>query len=218
MKLFNNMVAKKSFLRAVPLLLVAAMLVGFAPQRGDKKKKKGKNEPSETQLFREEVAGYRQECKSALKPYKYSFGRTTFFNYKPYNTLKEVEVSMMLDATYKFTFNAQGVTMDKITVRVYNRPSDYNTRVLLYEKKGVGGGSFHFTSEQLMESMREHYKKEGVTGDDLDKLLLPKVYIDYVIPAIDQEYEEDPETGRRKAIIKKGAIVFASGYENLEAR
>ena len=31
----------------------------------------------------------------------------------------------------------------------------------------------------------------------------------------DITFEEDPDTGRRKVVVKRGAIVFASGYENL---
>ncbi|MBL4607064.1 MAG: hypothetical protein JKY01_04465, partial [Pseudomonadales bacterium] len=131
--------------------------------------------------------------------------------------LKEIEVALMLNASYKFNFDARGVTEDKILVQVYNRPTDYNKRVLLYEKKSVGGGSFFFTSKQLTENMRKHYEGKGMAEEELDKLLLTKVYLDYIIPAIDMDYEEDPETGRRKAVVKKGAIVFASGYENLEA-
>lgn len=201
------------------LLVVSVSLTSVAPQKKDKKNKNAnKGEVDPMAQFREEVAGYRKDCKAALKPYRYSFGRTTFFNYKAYNTVKEVEVSLMLDASYKFTFNANGVTEDKIAVKVYNRPSDYNKRVLLYEKKGIGGGSFHFTSNQLFENLKKHYLAQGTSEEELKKLLLNKVYIDYVIPAVDIEYEEDPETGRRKALIKKGAIVFASGYENLEAR
>ena len=132
--------------------------------------------------------------------------------------MKEVEVSLMLNATYKFAFNAQGVTQENIGVKVYNRPSDYNKRIMLYEKKGVGGGSFHFTSNQLFENLRKHYREKGMAEEELEKLLLTKVYIDYIIPAVDVDYEEDLHTGRKKAVIKKGAIVFASGYENLEAR
>lgn len=206
----------KSFISIVVLLVVSSMLVSIAPQKGGKKKG-GKKEIDPKAAFKEEVAGYRKDCKAALKPYRYSFGRTTYFNYKSYNTLKEIEVSLMLNATYKFNFNASGVTEDAITLQVYNRPTDYNKRVLLYEKKNIGGGSFHFTSTHLAEAMRKHYADKGMTADNLDKLLLTKVYLDYIIPAVDQDYEEDPETGRRKATIKKGAIVFASGYENLQA-
>ncbi|MBL4704553.1 MAG: hypothetical protein JKY54_08525, partial [Flavobacteriales bacterium] len=131
---------KRTYRYIVPLLLVATLLVSFSlDQKGDKKKKAGKNQVDPAVQFRDEVAGYRKECKAALKPFRYSFGRTTYFNYRGYNTVKEVEVSLMLNARYKFCFNAQGVTMEPIKIQVYNRPSDFNTRVLLYEKSGIGG-------------------------------------------------------------------------------
>jgi len=214
---------KRSYRIIVPILLVATILVSFSLDQKEDKKKGKKQKGSKNQVdpmvaFREEVGGYRKECKAALKPYRYSFGRTTFFNYKGYNTAKEIEVSLMLDARYKFTFNAQGVTLEPIKVQVYNRPSDYNKRILLFEKSGISSGSFYFTSDQLFENLKKHYKEKGLSDEEIEKLLLSKVYIDYIIPAIDEEFEVDPESGRRKAILKKGAIVFASGYENLDTR
>lgn len=212
---------KRTYRIIVPILLVATILVSFSLDQKEDKKNKQKGKKTQVDpmaAFREEVGGFRKECKSALKPYRYSFGRTTFFNYKGYNTAKEIEVSLMLDARYKFTFNAQGVTLEPIKVRVFNRPSDYNKRILLFEKNGISSGSFHFTSDQLFENLKKHYKEKGLPDDEVEKLLLSKVYIDYIIPAIDEEFEVDPESGRRKAILKKGAIVFASGYENLDQR
>ena len=197
-------------------VLLMGALVAFVPdQKGDKKKKSSKSGLDEAAEFKAQVAGYRKDCKAALKPYRYSFGRTTYFNYKSYNTLKEVEVALILNSSYKFTFNAEGVTVDPIQVKVYNKPSNYNKRILLFEKSSVSGGSFEFTSEQLVEKMKENYREKGLSDYELEKILLSKVYIDYIIPAIDEEFEEDESTGRRKVIVKRGAIVFASGYENL---
>jgi len=202
--------------RILTIILVVGALVSFVPdQKGDKKKKSSKSGLDAASEFKSQVAGYRKDCKAALKPYRYSFGRTTYFNYKSYNTLKEVEVALILNSSYKFTFNAEGVTVDPIQVKVYNKPSNYNKRILIYEKSSVSGGSFEFTSEQLVDKMKEHYKEKGLSDYELEKILLSKVYIDYIIPAIDEEFEEDPDSGRRKVVVKRGAIVFASGYENL---
>jgi len=202
--------------RILTIILVVGALVSFVPdQKGDKKKKSSKSGLDAASEFKSQVAGYRKDCKAALKPYRYSFGRTTYFNYKSYNTLKEVEVALILNSSYKFTFNAEGVTVDPIQVKVYNKPSNYNKRILIYEKSSVSGGSFEFTSEQLVDKMKEHYKEKGLSDYELEKILLSKVYIDYIIPAIDEEFEEDPDSGRRKVVVKRGAIFFASGYENL---
>jgi len=210
------MMRLNSKFKILTLILVVGALVSFVPdQKGDKKKKSSKSGLDAASEFKSQVAGYRKDCKAALKPYRYSFGRTTYFNYKSYNTLKEVEVALILNSSYKFTFNAEGVTVDPIQVKVYNKPSNYNKRILIYEKNSASGGSFEFTSEQLVEKMKEHYKEKGLSDYELDKILLSKVYIDYIIPAIDEEFEEDSETGRRKVVTKRGAIVFASGYENL---
>ncbi|MBT6029911.1 MAG: hypothetical protein HOH13_06360 [Crocinitomicaceae bacterium] len=206
----------KSYIKLLAGLAFMGLLVSFAPdQKEDKKKKSSKGGMDAASEFKSQVAGYRQACKAALKPFRYSFGRTTYFNYKPYNTMKEVEVALILNSDYKFTFNADGVTVEPIQISVYNKPASYNNRILIFEKKSVSGGSFEFTSEKLLENMRNHYKEKGLSDYELEKILLSKVYVDYTIPAIDEEFEEDPDTGRRKVVVKRGAIVFASGYENL---
>ena len=44
---------------------------------------------------------------------------------------------------------------------------------------------------------------------------LKKLYISYIIPAIDREIEIDPETGKEIKVVTKGAIVLAIGYSNI---
>lgn len=196
----------------------AALLSFTFDQRGDGKKKKGrKGEVDPLVEFRELVTGYRADCKKGLKPYRYSFGRTTYFNYKSYRTKKEIEVSLPLNATYKFNFNASGVTSEKITVRVYNKSNDYSNRFLLFEKKNVGGNSFSFTSSQLFGNLKEQYRAKGYSQEKINAVQLNRIFIEYVIPASDIEKVMNENTGRMTSVSKKGAIVFASGYENLEA-
>lgn len=206
------------------IVAISACMLSFTvlDQRGQdkdkkKKKKKGKEQVDPMAEYRQEVAQYRLDCKKALKPYRYSFGRTTFFNYRSYNTSKELEVSLLLDASYKFCFNAQGVKEKAIGVRVYNKSKDYKSRELLYEKKGVSGNSFSFTSNELLTALKERYRAKGYDEERVNKAILSKIFIDYIIPAIEDDYIDDDYTGRKTVVVKKGAIVFASGYENLEA-
>ena len=46
--------------------------------------------------------------------------------------------------------------------------------------------------------MKENCREKGLSDYELEKILLSKVYIDYIIPAIDEEFEEDESTGKEK--------------------
>ena len=47
------------------------------------------------------------------------------------------------------------------------------------------------------------------------KMRLKRLYINYIIPAIDREIEVDEITGNEVRVVTKGAIVLAIGYSNL---
>lgn len=200
------------------VLLFSSFYLIELDQDKKKKNKKGKKEQvNNISEFRQQVATYRLECRKDLKPFRYSFGKTTFFNYKPYNIRKEIEVAITLDAAYKFNFNAQGVSEKKIKVKVFDKSKEYNKRHLLFEKADVGGNTFSFTSSELYAKMKEHYQNEGLDQQQIDQIKLDRIYIDYIIPALEEERVINEQTGRTSAVVKRGAIVFASGYENLEA-
>ena len=165
--------------------------------------------------FLSELSEYRKVCRNALKPYRYDGSKTTHFSYKEYDYRKEVEIGTVQDSEYRLSFNSNGIKYDQIKVEIYDKPSKYNSRVLLYEKEGVGGNEFTVETAQMIERLKEVKREKGVDEEIIVRMRLKKLYISYIIPAIDREIEIDPETGKEIKVITKGAIVLAIGYSNI---
>ena len=165
--------------------------------------------------FLSELSEYRKVCRNALKPYRYDGSKTTHFSYKEYDYRKEVEIGTVQDSEYRLSFNSNGIKYDQIKVEIYDKPSKYNSRVLLYEKEGVGGNEFTVETAPMIERLKEVKREKGVDEEIIVRMRLKKLYISYIIPAIDREIEIDPETGKEIKVITKGAIVLAIGYSNI---
>ena len=165
--------------------------------------------------FLNELSEYRKLCRNALKPYRYDGAKTTHFSYKEYNYRKEVEIGTVQDSEYRLSFNSNGIKYDQIKVQIYDKPSKFKARVLLYEKDGVGGNEFTVETGPMLEKLKEVKREKGVDEEIIERMRLKKLYISYVIPAIDREIEVDPETGNEVKVITKGAIVLALGYSNI---
>jgi len=165
--------------------------------------------------FLSELSEYRKVCRNALKPYRYDGSKTTHFSYKEYDYRKEVEIGTVQDSEYRLSFNSNGIKYDQIKVEIYDKPSKYNSRVLLYEKEDVGGNEFTVETAQMIERLKEVKREKGVDEEIIVRMRLKKLYISYIIPAIDREIEIDPETGKEIKVITKGAIVLAIGYSNI---
>ena len=67
----------------------------------------------------------------------------------------------------------------------------------------------------MIERLKEVKREKGVDEEIIVRMRLKKLYISYIIPAIDREIEIDPETGKEIKVITKGAIVLAIGYSNI---
>ena len=165
--------------------------------------------------FLSELSEYRKVCRNALKPYRYDGSKTTHFSYKEYDYRKEVEIGTVQDSEYRLSFNSNGIKYDQIKVEIYDKPSKYNSRVLLYEKEGVGGNEFTVETAPMIERLKEVKREKGVDEEIIIRMRLKKLYISYIIPAIDREIEIDPETGKEIKVVTKGAIVLAIGYSNI---
>tara|TARA_Y100001968_G_scaffold328978_1_gene377285 strand:+ start:4153 stop:4755 length:603 start_codon:yes stop_codon:yes gene_type:complete len=165
--------------------------------------------------FLNELSEYRKLCRNALKPYRYDGAKTTHFSYKEYNYRKEVEIGTVQDSEYRLSFNSNGIKYDQIKVEIYDKPSKFKARVLLYEKDGVGGNEFTVETGPMLEKLKEVKREKGVDEEIIERMRLKKLYISYVIPAIDREIEVDPETGNEVKVVTKGAIVLALGYSNI---
>jgi hypothetical protein len=165
--------------------------------------------------FLTELSEYRKVCRTALKPYRYDGSKTTHFSYKEYDYRKEVEIGTVQDSEYRLSFNSNGIKYDQIKVQIYDKPIKYNSRVLLYEKEGVGGNEFTVETASMIEKLKEVKREKGVDEEIILRMRLKKLYISYIIPAIDREIEIDPETGNEVKVVTKGAIVLAIGYSNI---
>lgn len=195
---------------AFPLLLFLLISISTnvnAQRRGD--------EVDPYREFLNELSEYRKLCRNALKPYRYDGAKTTHFSYKEYNYRKEVEIGTVQDSEYRLSFNSNGIKYDQIKVQIYDKPSKFKARVLLYEKDGVGGNEFTVETGPMLEKLKEVKREKGVDEEIIERMRLKKLYISYVIPAIDREIEVDPETGNEVKVITKGAIVLALGYSNI---
>ncbi|MFN3917715.1 MAG: hypothetical protein ACK4K0_08225 [Flavobacteriales bacterium] len=189
----------------IPLFFVALTTgVVFA-------QKEKKVSPEESQ--QEMLETLRKDARAALKPYRYDASKTTIFSYKQFDYVKEVEIALSNSAEYIFSVNANGVQHDKITLLVYDKPEGAKGRVLLYEKKNVGGNNFTFKSDELLEKMKEDRKAKGVDQTVIDRMYLKNVYVDFVIPAVEKEVEADKKG--EVVVVKKGAVVIAVGYDNI---
>ncbi len=171
--------------------------------------------PTPYQEFLNELSEYRKICRTALKPFRYDGSKTTHFSYKEYDYIKEVEIGTVQNSEYRLSFNSNGIKYDQIKVQIYDKPSKYNSRVLLYEKEGVGGNEFTVDTGPMIDKLKEVKREKGVEEEIIMRLRLKKLYIDYVIPAVDRNIEVDPETGNEVKVVTKGAMVLAIGYSNL---
>ena len=207
------------------------------------------NQVSPYQEFLNELSEYRKLCRNALKPYRYDGSKTTHFSYKEYNYAKEVEIGTVQNSEYRLSFNSNGIRYDNIKVQIYDKSKNYKSRMLLYEKDGVGQNEFTVETGPMLEQLKENkllllnekyekligtaevdakYKhlsteqhlknlndRKKVDEKIISKMRLKRLYINYIIPAIDREIEVDEITGNEVRVVTKGAIVLAIGYSNL---
>lgn len=164
--------------------------------------------------YREEVSAYKKACRIALKPYRYDGVKTTHFSYKPYEYLKEVEIATIQNAEYRLSYNTNGIYHDKIKIQIYDRASKDKRRVLLYEKSGVGGNEFSFETSQMIEKLKEYKLEKGIDSAIVNEMRLKKIFINYIIPAVDRTTEIN-EFGEEILVKIKGVIVLCVGYSNL---
>ncbi len=140
----------------------------------------GKKEKENDTCKRDESAA---AVKKEMVPFRFEKTTTTHIIFKHYDQVKTIAAPLFFDNKYKFIVNTEGLPKD-IKVQVYDKP------------RGMRDGA-----KMIAESSEKQFSFE------LDEEYLSnRVYIDYVIPAI-----EETEDG----ILQKGCVVMGSGYENL---
>jgi hypothetical protein len=141
----------------------------------------GKKEKENNTCKRDEAAA---AVKKDMVPFRYEKTTTTYITFKHYDQVKTIAAPLFFDNKYKFVINTEGLPKE-IKVQVYDKP------------RGMRDGA-----KMIHESTEKQFSFE--IGEDY---LNNRVYIDYVIPAIEESGEDD--------ITQKGCIVMGSGYENL---
>ncbi len=202
------MIMKKHIYLSI-IFIFAISLSGMSQKKGKK------NEVDPNAAYKEELAGYKKDCRAALKPYRYDGAKTTYFTYKSFEYMKEVEIVTLQKSEYRLSFNANGIHHDKIQIKIYDKPKEAAGRVLLYEKSSVGGNVFKFETGDMLEKLKAAKLAKGTDPAVVDLMRIKRLYIDYIIPAVDRETETDNATGKSKLVAPKGAIILAVGYSNL---
>jgi hypothetical protein len=167
--------------------------------------------------FDAQVQKNREDARAALKPYKYDGTKTTTFAYRTYSYAKEVEVLTVENTDYLFSFNATSVTKEKIIVRIYDKPETAPGRLLLYENTNVSSNNFTVKLDDLNAKFRIERAK-SIGEEAASKMRLKKVYVSYVIPAVDKEVQtEQVSKGKTVStnVVTFNAIVVAVGYQNI---
>ncbi len=159
----------------------------------------------------------RVAARAKLKPFKYDGTKSTYFNYKTFTHAKEVEILTVQKTNYKFCFSGNMIKGESIAIEIYDKPRGANGRTLVYSKENIGSGDFEVTLDEMNETFRSEKGKVIEDQKLLSQMRLKKVYINYIIPASDREFEtvETYEGTKEITTIQYSAIVLAVGYEFL---
>lgn len=148
--------------------------------------------------FKENIAAQKVEAKSQLKPYRFDGSKITYFNFKTYKQVKEVEVYLFNSTDYRFSFNGKSLPND-ITIEIYDQEKAIGDRILLKRFDGIKGKNILVESTELNQVYQQ--KTKTTTR-------LKRVFVDYVITAIPGAQNQTPTMKER------GAMVLVMGYKN----
>jgi len=148
--------------------------------------------------FKENIASQKAEAKAQLKPYRFDGSKITYFNFKTYKQIKEVEIYLFNNTDYRFSFNGKSLPND-ITIEIYDKEKTAADRILLKKFDGIQGKNI------LVESAELNDTYQSKTSSDLR---LKRVFVDYVITAVPGANNQMPTMKER------GAVVLVMGYKN----
>ncbi len=203
---------------SILILLAVFMTSNFQAQLIGGKKKAG-NEEAELEAkvaFDNGIQKGRIAARKRLTPYKYDGTKSTKYNYKTYTHAKEVEVLTIEKTDYKFCFDGNMIKSDNISVEIYDKPMSGKGRILLYKKDDVGPGEFEVSLDEMNEKFRaEKSKTSTLSPEIIAQMRLKKVYVNYIIPAVERELTVATEDGNmdQTTVIQFSAIVLAVGYK-----
>lgn len=204
----------------LPILILLAFFMSGNLQAqligGKKNADNGSAEMDAKAAFDAGVQEGRIAARKRLKPYKYDGTKSTRFNYKTYTHAKEVEVLTIEKTDYKFCFDGNMIKSDNISVEIYDKPIGAPGRTLLFQKEDVGPGEFEVSLEEMNELFRtEKAKTTSLKPEIVAQMRLKKVFVNYIIPAVDREVSLNVEDGNQDqtTVIQFSAVVLAVGYK-----
>lgn len=124
--------------------------------------------------FKENIASQKTEAKDALAPFRFDGSKITYFNFKTYEQVKEVEIYLFNNTDYRFSFNGKSLPND-IKVELYDKAKSEADRILLKSFSGVQGLNLLVESSELNEKFMT---ETGHTGR------LKRVFVNYIITGI----------------------------------
>jgi len=148
--------------------------------------------------FKANIKSNKAEAKEQLKPYLYDGYKTTYFNYKTYKQVKEVEIYLFNNTEYRLAFNGKSCQKN-VKVKIYNAPKSDPNRVLLKEIDNVSGANYLVQTGELNENYMAVNK---------NATRLKRVFVSYEIPATSTANNDKP------SIEDRGAVVLVMGYKN----
>ena len=148
--------------------------------------------------FKTNIKQNKAEAKKSIKPYLYDGYKTTYFNYKTYKQIKEVEIYLFNNTDYKLAFNGKSAPK-KVSVKIFDAPITESNRVLLAEIEDISGENTIITTKTLNESYKQKTKNDS---------RLKRVFVDYEIPSVSTADNKNPD------ISDRGAIILVLGYKN----
>ena len=208
-------------LKLIALTLGGVLVYGSGvSQLFNKKDRTGQTEYETTDIS-EQIPNLKKEAREKISPYRYDGSKTSYYIYKTFEQRKEVEVFFFSSNEYKMAFNGGAIT-DAIGVEIYDKPKNYGNRTRLFHKTGFGASSFEVTSTELLNALVK--AKTMASGDgevegemseaQAKKLILKKVYINYILPAKEKEVRTG-EDGQTIIVRTKGAVIMTMGYKNI---
>ncbi len=148
--------------------------------------------------FKENIKQNKSEAKISIKPYLYDGYKTTYFNYKTYKQVKEVEIYLFNNTEYRLAFNGKSCPSN-IGIKIYDQAKSVSNRLLLKEIKSVKGENVLIQTNDLYDT----YKKMGGNASRLKR-----VFVDYEVPGTPDANNVNPTINHR------GAVVLVMGYKN----
>ncbi len=92
--------------------------------------------------------------KKQLKPYRYDGSKVTYFNFKTYKQVKEVEIYLFNNTDYRFSFNGKSLPND-VTIKIYDKDKTASDRVMLDERTNIKGTNLLIESAELNKKYLE---------------------------------------------------------------